>query len=167
MWGERLGGPGSHEAGTSNWVLAALSDYQQQRQARDVVRLLHFAAEQASAATVTEALDRRLLPPATIRAALPRCSAQKVAEIAEEVPALKAIFEKFERVSLDERRLPFRAEQFDLNATEVGLLQTTGMILHDGNGYYMPEIFRHGLGFGYSSGARPRVLALQRRQLGG
>ncbi len=167
VWGERLGGPGSHEAFTANWVLAALSDYQKQLQARDVVRLLAFAAEEASRGGVQEALDRRLLPPATIRQALPRCSQEKIAEIGEEIPALQAIFEKFQQVPRDARKLPFMPERFGLETGEIVLLEHSGMILYDEHGYYMPEIFRHGLGFGYALGSRPRVLALMRRRLGG
>ena len=162
VWGYKLGGPASREALTANWVLAALSDFGGRLQARDVVRFFRYAAERAQQLPES---DGRLLQPGAVRYAIEPCSKEKVQEAQQEIPWLGQIVkDKFSKVP--DRRIPFRAEDFDLTAEEVRLLAEVGIALEEEGNLYIPEIFRHGLGFRLEKGARPRVLALMKRALG-
>ncbi|MCL5045350.1 MAG: hypothetical protein M1598_00800 [Actinobacteria bacterium] len=163
VWGLKLGGPKSREAYTANWVIDALSDFNGQLQARDVVRLMRYAARRARGAMDFEG---RVLPPASIRGAIDPCSEGKIREIKDEIPRLTDVFKKFKK--RQDRSIPFRADEFDLTPEEVSFLKSVGIVLEtseEGGKFYMPEIFRRGLGFTLERGARPRVLSLMKRAL--
>lgn len=157
LWGRKLGKENSSEAISANWVIYALSDFNGQIQARDVIRFLHFASKSSKGDTYWD--DRILVPPA-IRGSLLPCSQEKVKEISEENLELKRIFEKINEVSTDKKRVPF--DQFDLGLEPIDLetLERNGVIGRDGDKYYISEIFREGLGFILGKGARPKVLAM-------
>ena len=165
VWGLKLGKPTSREAYTANWVVAALSDFRGQLQARDVVRLIRFASEKAL--QQRQEYPGRLLPPFAIKNALDPCSEKKVEEIQDEVSSLKGIFAKLKRVPEEKRRIPFDREEFKLTAEEINQLENLGIVTKESGKYYMPEIFRRGLGFGYLDGARPKVLSLLKKSLRG
>ena len=66
--------------------------------------------------------------------------------------------------------IPFAVEDFDMDQKTVTLLEEMGVIYEDKQKeeikrFYIPEIFREGLGFS-GQGARPRIVALKRRVLG-
>lgn len=157
VWGRKLGTEASKEPLSAEYVLAALSDFKGRIQARDLVRLLRYAASQS----LQSQAEDRLLPPRSIRDAVKPCSEQKLRELEEEIPQLKAIFKKL-RAPAD-RKLPFDAADFNLDRKEIQLLEDTGVVLEETDGYYMPEVFRLGLGFELKRGARPRVISLARR----
>lgn len=46
LWGLKLGRNSSNEAYASRWILAALSDFNGQLQARDIIRFLKYASKQ-------------------------------------------------------------------------------------------------------------------------
>ena len=161
VWGYKLGSLSSREAVTANWVIAALSDFAGRLQPRDVVRFFWYAARRAQELPDYE---QRLLQPAAVRYAIEPCSRDKIEEVQEETPWLKDVFEKFRKQ--EDRRIPFRAEDFGLTTEEVRLMKDIGVILEDENQLYMPEIYRHGLGFRLEKGARPRVLTLMKRAFG-
>lgn len=172
LWGKKLGKSTSNEAYTSNWVFAALTDFKGRLQARDIVRLLYHAAEISLSQSQEVQLQRwssdRLLPPQAIRRALEPCSQKKVEEAEQEYPQFKEWRETIPKGS--ERVVPFTLEDFELEAGHLKLLEEMGVIYEhrEKNGtvrYYMPEIFRKGLGFELNGGARPRVLALKRKAL--
>jgi len=172
LWGKKLGKSTSKEAYTSNWVFAALTDFKGRLQARDIVRLLYHAAEISLSQRQEVQLQRwssnRLLPPQAIRRALEPCSQKKVEEAEQEYPQFKEWRETIPKGS--ERVVPFTLEDFELEARHLKLLEEMGVIYEhrEKNGivrYYMPEIFRKGLGFELNGGARPRVLALKRKAL--
>ncbi len=157
LWGERMGSEKSKEAYSDRWVLAALSDFQARLQPRDVVRLLRYAALEMQD-------DDAQLTPASLRTALVQCSRNKVAEIEREIPMLEGIFNRFRAAMPDDKRIPFRAESFDLSPEEVVFLETHGVVFRDAQGdLFMPEIIRHGLDFKMDRGRRPPVLAMYRR----
>lgn len=165
VWGLKLGKPTSREAYTANWVVAALSDFRGQLQARDVVRLIRFASEKAL--QQKQEYPGRLLPPFAIKNALNPCSEKKVEEIQDEVSSLKGIFAKLKKVPEDKRRIPFDRDEFNLTTEEIDQLENLGIVTKESGKYYMSEIFRRGLGFGYSGGARPKVLSLLKKSLKG
>jgi len=157
LWGRKLGKENSSEAISANWVIYALSDFNGQIQARDVIRFLHYASKDSKGDDYWE--DRILVPPA-IRGSLLPCSNEKVKEISEENLELKRIFEKINEVPRDKKRVPF--DQFDLGLepSDLEILERSGVIGSDGEKYYISEIFREGLGFILAKGARPKVLAM-------
>ncbi len=159
LWGQKLG-KNSKEARSAAWVIAALSDFNGQIQARDLVRLLHLAARGSE--KNTSWLDRLLIPTA-IKGAIGECGKEKIKEIKTENEILWNILLKLEQLSTVNKQIPFKQEQVNLNPDELKTLEINGVILKDNEQYYMPEIFRVGLGFKSSAKARPRVLMLSRR----
>lgn len=161
VWGAKLGAERSREARSAEWVLAALSDFRGQVQARDVVRLLSTAAAGSKGNQVW--VDRILVPGA-VRDAVAECSREKIEEISQESPLLKDIFQKLRNLSFDKKVVPFQRESVELTQSELEFLEQNGVATAEGGSWYMAEIFRRGLDFSLPSGARPRVLALSRRQ---
>ena len=160
LWGKKLGSDRSKEARSSEWVISALSDFRQQIQARDLVRLLALAAE----GSVGDGRWKdRILTPGALRRALPPCSTEKTKEVEAENPLLKPIFEHLRALPSDKRTVPFTREAVGLDPEQIKVLEDNGVVLREGDEYYIPEIFRYGLNFKLESGARPRVLTLARR----
>jgi hypothetical protein len=175
LWGKRLGSDNSKEAYTVSWVFAALTDFNGRLQARDIVRFLHHAAkitiDNAKEVQFDKWSASRLLPPQAIRRALKPCSEDKVKEVKEEYPAFRIWVEDTLSKNPAERRIPFAIEQFDMDQQTVRMLEELGVIYEDKEKgetarFYMPEIFREGLGFSLGQRARPRVLVLKRKALG-
>lgn len=159
LWGRKIGHDRSRRESSVHWVLTALTDLMGQIQARDIVRFLH---EAASASLGDTAWKDRVLVPSALRSALSRCSRAKIEEIGEENPAVNEVFEKLRGLPESVRQIPFTREQVALSIEELKHLADIGCVLREGEEYYMPEIFRLGLGFTLKRGARPRVLTLAR-----
>jgi hypothetical protein len=157
LWGRKLGSENSKEAFSAKWVIYALSDFNGQIQARDIIRFLYFASENSKGDIYWE--DRILVPPA-IRGSLSPCSQEKVREISEENLELKRIFEKINEVPIDRKRVPFDQYDLSLEPIDLEILERNGVIGRDVDKYYIPEIFREGLGFILDKGARPKVVAM-------
>ena len=100
-----MGPLNSREAFSANWVLAALSDFNGQLQARDLVRLIHYASEKAL--NLENPPEDRLLPPSAIKNALDPCSVEKIDEIQAEITDLKEIFAKLKKVPPEQKQVPF------------------------------------------------------------
>lgn len=174
LWGEKLGG--KREARTASWVFAALTDFTGRLQARDIVRLLFHAADitvgRAQEVQFERWSSNRLIPPQAIRRSLQPCSKKKVEEAMEEYPAFRDWVMKVEtEYTQEQKRIPFMAEDLNLDQATVRMLEDMGVIYEDSAKdstarYYMPEIFRAGLDFSLEKGSRPRVLVLKRKALG-
>jgi hypothetical protein len=80
LWGRKLGADKSRQGRSNEWIIAALSDFNNQVQARDLVRLLQHSAENSIGSPWTD----RVLAPGAIRAAVDNCSSGKVEEISQE-----------------------------------------------------------------------------------
>jgi cellulose biosynthesis protein BcsQ len=175
LWGKRLGSDNAKEAYTASWIFAALTDFNGRLQARDIVRFLYHAAD----ITVNRAKEvqfekwsaSRLLPPEAIRRALKPCSEKKVEEAKEEYPKFKEwVEDSLPKYTPEQRKIPFAVEQFEMDQQTVRMLVDMGVIYEDTEKedvarFYMPEIFREGLGFS-GKGARPRIVVLKRKVLG-
>jgi MinD-like ATPase involved in chromosome partitioning or flagellar assembly len=159
-WGRKLGPDNSREARSAEWVIAALSDFRGQIQARDLVRFFRYAASVRRSAAITD----RVLAPRAIRDAIAPCSKEKIEEIKQEIPQLKNIFTRLQQST--NRRIPFDAATSGLSVEEIHFLESVGVLIEDRGEYFMPEIFRLGLGIQLATGARPRVLSLARRSVG-
>jgi len=160
LWGKRLGSERSKEAGSARFTLAALSDFRGQIQARDLVRLLHLAAKKS--VNDTHWQDRILVPNA-IKGALPECSREKIQEIENENTSLKKVFAKLRDLPEANRKIPFIRDTIQLSLEEMKILEDNGVVIREKDEYYMPEIFRLGLGFLLTAAGRPKVIALARR----
>ncbi len=160
LWGKRLGSERSKEAGSARFALAALSDFRGQIQARDLVRLLHLAAKKSVNDTRWE---DRILVPTAIKGALPECSSEKIQEIENENTSLKNVFAKLGDLPEANRKIPFIRDTIQLSLEEMKILEDNGVVIREKDKYYMPEIFRLGLGFSLTAAGRPRIIALARR----
>ncbi|MBE9098178.1 ParA family protein [Vacuolonema iberomarrocanum] len=176
LWGKKLGKDTSNEAYTAKWIYAALTDFKGRLQARDIVRLLYHAADITIEKSGEVSFERwsasRLLPPQAIRRAIEPCSTGKVKEVKEEYPEFKKWVDTVEtKYTLEQKRAPFTQNTLSLDQTTIRMLESIGVVYEDTgkddvSRYYMPEIYRSGLGFTLEKGARPRVLVLKRKALG-
>lgn len=157
LWGLKLGKNNSNEAYSSRWILAALSDFHGQLQARDMIRFLKNAA---SSKVKNPSYEDRILMPAEIRKAVSICSEEKIDEIKTEYETLKPIFEKLKDFPQEKKILPLNPEEDLLTPMEEKLMIQAGYLIRNGEKLYLPEIIRHALGFKYERGARPKVLSL-------
>ncbi len=160
VWGQKLGLPNSREARSEAWFFAALSDFNLQIQARDIVSFLSVAAEYSAADKNVARWRDRLLIPTAMRQALPECSRDKIADISQENPPVGTLFQDLQRLPRDSRKIPFTLETVKVSPSDARLLEANGVLFRDDDQYWIPEIYRHGLGFGLSGTGRPRMLAI-------
>ncbi|WP_028084476.1 ParA family protein [Dolichospermum circinale] len=175
LWGKKIGADNSNEAYTHSWIFAALTDFNNRLQARDVVRLLYHAAditiENYQESQFVKWFANRLLPPQAIRRAIEPCSRKKVDEAKEEYPTFgKWVDETLYQFTPEQKKIPFAVEELGMDQPTVRMLEEMGVIYEDTGKqdtarFYMPEIFREGLGFSLARGARPRVMVLKRQAL--
>lgn len=161
LWGQKLGSTRSREARSEEWFLAALSDFNQQIQARDIVSFLAEAARIAVEETrVAGRWDDRVLPPAAMRRALPVCSKEKIVALSLENKPVGGLLNRLSALNSEVRKVPFTLESVGLEASEARLLEVNGVLFREEDQYWIPEIYRHGLDFGVTGVGRPRVLAV-------
>lgn len=177
LWGMKLGADNSREASTSNWIFAALTDFKGRIQARDIVRILYNASsktmDDAKVVQFEKWSVNRILPPQSIRDSLKPCSERKVSETKQEYPQFKTWLESIASTPSANLSVPFDlddAVKMGIDQSSIKMLEDIGAIYGDlekdgTTKFYMPEIFRAGLGFTLLKGARPRVLVLQRKAL--
>lgn len=185
VFGKKLGINTSKEPHSTEWIFAALTDFNGTLQARDIVRFLFYVADGTIEKqsdyqveywhhSVTQA-QSRLLPPRAIRAALEPCSKKKVQEAKEEDRKFREWFEQIEnQENVSERKIPFTVgdlNDLNIDRSTLAMLQEIGVLYEDqpknkAPRYYIPEIFRTGLGFRLDGGSRPRVLVLKRKIIG-
>ncbi|MEA1967075.1 MAG: ParA family protein [Thermodesulfobacteriota bacterium] len=170
LWGLKLGKDNSKEAYTINWVYGALSDFKGSLQARDVVRFLEEAAKASDTPTAAQ-WKNRLLPPAAIRTAINGCSSHRVKELKQESKTFQRWAEFLE--SKDELVIPFSKSLLpDDSSSSFVELKQLGVVYEDTSAssekfrFYIPEIYRLGLGFKFKTGARPKVLSIKRKAIG-
>lgn len=156
LWGVKLGKNESNEAYASRWILAALSDFNGQLQARDIIRFLKYATKDVG----KKIYEDRYIMPNEIKKAVPECSREKIDEVKQEIGDLSPIFKRLAEAENEKRVLPFNCNTFQLSSGEETLLKQEGYLRIDNEKYYLPEIIRHALGFRYERGARPKVLSL-------
>ena len=170
LWGRKLGRDDSKEARSALWVFGALCDLKGRFQARDLVRFLRFATRiqiDRGGSTWTD----RVLAPELMRQAIPKCSEEKVGEAIKEILALGEWKIKLDALSATERKVPFDPANLGLEPEGINTLRELGVIYEDTDQkttterYYLPEIYRQGLGFETSVSGRPRTLALLKRNL--
>ncbi|WP_445548580.1 ParA family protein [Frankia sp. CiP1_Cm_nod1] len=161
VWGQKLGSLNSREARSEEWFFAALSDFNRQIQARDIVSFLSVAARySAEDKPAVARWPDRLLTPTAMRRALPECSRDKIGAISQENPPVGMLFTHLQGLPEESRKMPFTLETVNVNPADARLLEANGVLFRENDQYWIPEIYRHGLGFGLSGTGRPRVIAI-------
>ena len=159
IWGQRLGGNSSREARTSNWVLGALSNFQDEVQSRDVVRFLHFAADASRADLTTRFYNDRLLTPTSIKTSIAKVGAEKLDEVSQENQPLFQILQMIKERASDLKFPCPKSSLVFLTQEDQEMLDKNGILKEYKNEYYLAEIYRRGLGISYSKIGKPRILA--------
>ncbi|MFC9220941.1 KGGVGR-motif variant AAA ATPase [Streptomyces hygroscopicus] len=153
VWGWKMGTEKSREARSHLWVPAALGDFRDQVQARDVVVFLAEAAHQSVPYTQ---LHDRVLAPTAMRKALLECSKSKISAIQDESPEIGDLLSRLQQVR-EPVTVPFWLEQVGLEVQDADFLVDSGVFARGNDGrYWVAEIYRHGLGYG--SERRAKVL---------
>lgn len=98
--------------------------------------------------------------PNAIRRSIFPCSKEKVEEIIQENAELKNIFEKINNIDSELKHVPFDRRELKFEPEEIDVLEKEGVVEHDGEEYYICEIFRSGLGFNIKTGKKPKVTAM-------
>ncbi|MCR6656551.1 MAG: hypothetical protein NVV63_12240 [Opitutus sp.] len=163
LWGLKMGPNTSREARSQEWVMSSLSDFNRRVKARDLVRFMFESSQRSTDDQIY--YDNRILSPRAMRDSIDPCSEARVVETGEENNELRQIFERIRQLTSEQRELPWRLEdaiQF-MGAESVRALDENGVLFRDRDEYYVPEIYRHGLRFYYSGGARRKVVTLMRR----
>lgn len=155
VWGEKMGGPRSREAVSHRWFIAALSDFSGLVQPRDIVS---FIAASSKGSIPDDRWSGRLLVPQAMRDALLVCSSRKISEIGEESPRIGEILGRLKSLETDLKQVPFKQDVVDLSIDDIALLESNGVVFREEDQYWIPEIYRHGLGFRVAG--RPRILAV-------
>ena len=158
LWGVKLGKQDSKEAFSDRWIMAALSDFTGQLQARDIVRFLKYSTQDHNETKLI--YHDRLIMPIDIKKAIEPCSEQKLQEIKSEMKNIYEILEKFLQMDIDKKTLPLTLDKIDLTGEQISRLEAQGFLRVSDKKYYLPEIIRLSLGFKYEKGARPKVLSL-------
>ncbi len=160
VWGQKLGSDNSREARSEDWFLAALSDFNLQIQARDIVFFLAEAARDSAGEEKATRWTDRLLTPSAMRRALPRSSREKISAMALENVPVGRLFKHLQELPEDIRKVPFTLTSVKLDLADAQLLEANGVLFREGDQCWIPEIYRHGLGFGGSNVGRPRIVSI-------
>lgn len=161
LWGAKMGTQKSREANSAGWILSAISDFKGNFQARDIIRLLSTSAKLQLAKG--QIPSDRMLSPAVLRDAMVECGEQKIGEIVKEIPAIS---KELNVLKNGKPSIPITREKLEeLGINKTALLEELGIFFRDGDQYYLPEIYRRGLGIVLDMGARPQVVSLMRKAL--
>jgi cellulose biosynthesis protein BcsQ len=153
VWGWKMGTEKSKEARSHLWVPAALGDFKDQVQARDVVVFLAQAARQSIPQVTWE---DRVLVPSAMRKALLECSRVKISAIQDESQEIGDLLSRLQQVR-EPVTVPFSLNEVGLDVSDADFLVDSGVFARGNDGrYWVAEIYRHGLGFG--SERRAKVL---------
>ena len=145
VWGRKMGTEKSKEARSHLWVPAALGDFNDQVQARDVIVFLSEAAQKSIGQA---SWKDRVLAPSAMRNALLRCSEIKIEAIQSENQEVGDLLKALQQVR-QQVTVPFELDEVGLSVSEADFLVDSGVFARGKDGrYFVAEIYRHGLGFG-------------------
>lgn len=159
VWGMKLGSDQSREARSTEWVISVLTDLTGNLTARDLVRFIGAAAQEASA----KPMPGRLLSPASLKNAVKFTSEKKVEEYPKEVRQLQPIFDKFvKNIGFVTPFSRLDALRIDIDDSELEILEKYGVAYQEDGIFEVPELFRVGLQM-RREGARPNIISLTKR----
>lgn len=163
IWGKKMGPDGSKTAGTIRWVLASLSDFKGQLQARDIVRFLKFAANEKDDSK-TQYVDR-LLSPEVMKKAVKSCSELKLKEVETEIHQLKQSFQTLKEIPNSQKQVPLLEEVLDkLTNEDRKMLERYGYLTEAEGEYYIPESIRYALGYNKTKRGGIKLVSLLVKQ---
>ncbi len=161
LWGAKMGSQKSREANTASWVLSAISDFKGNFQARDIIRLLDISAKLQIGKN--QIPPDRILAPIVLRNAMTECGNHKIEETELEIPAIK---NELQTLKENKPTIPISSATLEeIEIHNIALLEELGIFFRDEDKYYLPEIYRRGLGLNLDAGARPKVVSLMRKAL--
>lgn len=159
LWGLKLGPDKSKEAYSLRWILTALSDWNNQIQARDLIRFL-FKSSEKSINDNNANYNERLLIPLAIKESFGYCSGEKAKEVSQENKTLDAIFKKL--IQEKNKQMPFEKDELKITQEEIDILEKNGIVRRDNEKYFVAEIYREGLGFKINGKGRRRISAFSK-----
>lgn len=160
LWGKKMGADNSKTAFSARWVLASLSDFKGQLQARDIVRFL-MNASQSSQREDGKQYEDRYLTPNKMKNAIKSCSVNKLIEIKSEIKQLEPIFDKLEKVNKRDKVVPLKQEVIDeLTNEEKSTLGRYGYFIESDGEYYIPESIRFALDYNKTRRGGIKIVSL-------
>ena len=172
LWGRRLSYASSREAHSANWIFTALSDWNGQIQARDLVRFLKTASEFSLKETSgieeknKNRVEDRVLTIQAIKRAVAACSESKVSEVSHENQVLNSIFKKIKEITTPKKTPINSLSDLGLNNTDVTRLISEGVfskkVTEGKEEYHIAEIYRSGLNFDYTGKKMTKLLAYRK-----
>lgn len=144
LWGRKLGNDQSREARSANKILGILSNFNEEVQSRDLVRLLAEAIQKEMETDAS--YSDRIISPTAIKNAFPEVAEAKVKEVREENKnnQYDTVLGKLKKLATT-LKIPFESEK-GLTQEDINLLIDQGVLRRHNNKYYMAELFRLGLG---------------------
>lgn len=160
LWGKKMGSDTSKTAFTSRWVLASLSDFKGQLQARDIVRFLNQASKSNQKEEVKQYKDRYLTPN-KMKDAIKSCSSKKLGEIKMEIKQLEPIFDKLQNFKKEDKVVPLKQEVLnELTTDDKITLERYGYFIESDGEYYIPESIRFALDYNKTRRGGIKVVSL-------
>lgn len=159
LWGKKMGSDASKNAITVRWVLASLSDFNGQLQARDIVRFLKFATADSNVEKVQQ--SDRFLSPEDMRRAVKECSEQKLQEVEQEIHQLKNCFQILREMKQEDKQVPLNEHVMSkLGSEDQKMLERYGYLKEADGEYYIPESVRYALGYDRSKRGGNKLVSL-------
>lgn len=160
LWGRKMGPDNSKTAVTARWVLASLSDFNGQLQARDIVRFLKYSTVGYQKEEGKNYADRYLMPN-RMKHAIQECSKEKYNDVETEIVQLKPIFSKLKSVKNEDKTVPLKEDVLlQLTIEEKKTLMNYGYLKEVDNEYYIPEIIRYALDFNKAKRGGSKIVSL-------
>lgn len=160
LWGRKMGTDNSKTAITSRWVLASLSDFNGQLQARDIVRFLKHSTSDYQKEEEKKYIDR-YLSPNKMKHAIKECSEEKFNEVIQEIVQLRPIFSKLKGVNPEDKKVPLNENVLlQLSAEEKKVLTNYGYLKEVDNEWYIPESIRYALEFDKTKRGGSKLVSL-------
>lgn len=146
VWGKKMGPDASKTARTTRWVLASLSDFNGQLQARDIVRFLQYATKDGD--NVKSEYHDRLLTPDIMKKAIKAASDKKLSEVKAEIRQLENSFKILEDIPASKKQVPLSDDVLDkLPNDDIKALERFGYLKEADGEYYIAENIRYALGY--------------------
>lgn len=153
-----MGADGSKTARTIRWVLASLSDFNGQLQARDIVRFLQYATEDFN---IKKEYQDRLLTPDIMKKAVIKASETKLREVKDEIHQLAGSFEKLESIPSSKKQVPLLQDVLDsLPNEDIKALERFGYLKEADDEYYIAENIRYALGYNKTRRGGSKLVSL-------
>jgi len=158
LWGKKMGADGSKTARTIRWVLASLSDFNGQLQARDIVRFLQYSTEDFN---IKKEYQDRLLTPDIMKKAVIKASETKLREVKDEIHQLAGSFEKLESIPSSKKQVPLLQDVLDsLPNEDIKALERFGYLKEADDEYYIAENIRYALGYNKTRRGGSKLVSL-------